>query len=282
VSALRTGHAWGGAIARGVYLVGCALVLLLLLAPILVIVPVSFSSASFLQFPPPGWSLRWYREYFGRTDWVSPTLLSFGVALATAAVATPLGTLAAYSVTRGHYRGRTLARAFVLSPMIVPLILVALATYLALAHLRLIGSVTGLVAAHAVLAIPKVFVVVTASLRGLDAALEQAAVSLGASPLRAFVSVTLPLIRTGVLVGAVLAFLASFDEVVVAIFIGGSGAVTLPKKMWEGIRLEYNPIITAVSSLLMTFTVIVLAGMGVVRRRLVARGGDAWSTGSSR
>lgn len=268
-------RSWGSAIARGCYLACCALILLLLLAPILVIVPTSFSSASFLQFPPPGWSLRWYREYFGRPDWLTPTALSFVVALATAALATPIATLAAYSVVRGHYRGRGIARAFIVSPMIVPLIIVALATYLTLARMRLIGSVLGLVLAHTVLAIPKVFVVVTAALRGLDVAVEQAAVSLGASPLRAFVWVTLPLIRTGVVVGAVLAFLTSFDEVVVAIFIGGSGAVTLPKRMWEGIRLEYNPTITAVSSLLMTFTVIVLVGLGFVRRLLEAGGATA-------
>lgn len=252
--------------ARGIHLAYCALVLLLLLAPIFVIVPVSFSSSSYLQFPPPGLSLRWYREFFGRADWLTPTALSFLVALATAAVATPLGTLAAYSVVRGRYPGKRIAQAFIVSPMIVPLIIVALATYLTFARLRLVGSVTGLVLAHAVLAIPKVFIVVTAALRGLDVALERAAMSLGASRARTFVWITLPLIRTGIVVAAVLAFLTSFDEVVVAIFISGSSAVTLPKRMWDGIRLEYNPTITAASSLLMTLTVVALVALGFVRR----------------
>jgi ABC-type spermidine/putrescine transport system permease subunit II len=249
----------------------CAGVLFLLVVPVFVIVPLSFSSASFLQFPPPALSLRWYREYFGRADWINPTILSLEVAAAVALVATPLGTLAAFGFVRGAIRQRQLLQAFVVSPMIVPVIVVATALYFSFARLKLIGSIWGLIAAHSVLAIPKVFLLVTATLRGVDPAYERAALSLGASRFWAFVLVTLPLVRTGVAVAAALAFLTSFDEVVVAIFISGSSAVTLPKRMWDGIRLEYDPTITAVSSLLIALTILVVLALGTLQRE---RSGD--------
>jgi ABC-type spermidine/putrescine transport system permease subunit II len=248
----------------------CAVVLFLLVVPVFVIVPLSFSSASFLQFPPPSLSLRWYREYFGRADWMNATLLSLEVAAAVALVATPLGTLAAFGFVRGAVRRRQLLQAFVVSPMIIPVIVIATALYFTFAKLRLVGSIWGLIAAHSVLAIPKVFLIVTATLRGIDPAYERAALSLGASRFWAFVLVTLPLVRTGVAVAAGLAFLTSFDEVVVAIFISGSTAVTLPKRMWDGIRLEYDPTITAVSSLLIAVTIVgvlCLGRPGITRER---------------
>ncbi|HET6347045.1 MAG TPA: ABC transporter permease [Myxococcota bacterium] len=254
---------------RTLYGALCAVVLFLLVVPVFVIVPLSFSSASFLQFPPPSLSLRWYREYFGRADWMHATLLSLEVAAAVALVATPLGTLAAFGFVRGAVRRRQLLQAFVVSPMIVPVIVIATALYFTFAKLRLVGSIWGLIAAHSVLAIPKVFLVITATLRGIDPAYERAALSLGASRFWAFVLVTLPLVRTGVAVAAGLAFLTSFDEVVVAIFISGSTAVTLPKRMWDGIRLEYDPTITAVSSLLIALTivgVILLGRPGITRQ----------------
>lgn len=256
-----------GAIGHALLIGGCAAVLCLLVVPIIVIIPLSFSDASYLQFPPTGLSWRWYRNFFERPDWIEATLLSAQVALGAAAIATPLGTLAAFSVVRGRYPGKQLAQAFVVSPMVVPLIIVAIAFYFSFAKLRLTGSAWSLVLAHAVLAIPKVFLIMTAALRGIDPRLELAAMSLGASRSRAVLFVTLPLAKAAVATSAVLAFLTSFDEVVVAIFISGSTAVTLPKRMWDGIRLEYDPTITAVASLLITATVMTFVAVAALRGR---------------
>lgn len=275
------------AIGRALLIGGCAAVLGLLVVPIIVIIPLSFSDASYLQFPPTGLSWRWYRNFFERPDWIEATLLSAQVALGAAAIATPLGTLAAFSVVRGRYPGKQLAQAFVVSPMVVPLIIVAIALYFSFAKLRLTGTASSLVLAHAVLAIPKVFLIMTAALRGIDARLELAAMSLGASRSRAVLSVTLPLAKTALATSAILAFLTSFDEVVVAIFISGSTAVTLPKRMWDGIRLEYDPTITAVASLLITATVMTFVAVAALRGRqpaavAVASGGAAPARAGSR
>ncbi len=255
---------------RAVVVLAAGVVLFLLVVPIVVIVPLSFSSASFLQFPPAGLSLRWYRTYFTRADWLDATLLSVQVALGAAVIATPLGALAAFSVVRGRYRGRQLVQAFVVSPMVVPLIVLATAMYFTFARLRLIGTPWSLVVAHAVLGIPKVFVVMTAALRGLDARLELAAMSLGANRARALLWITLPLAKSALVISAVLAFLTSFDEVVVAIFLSGSTAVTLPKRMWDGIRLEYDPTITAVASLLIMVTIVTFLAVAALQRPAAA------------
>jgi ABC-type spermidine/putrescine transport system permease subunit II len=255
------------AIGHALLIGGCIAVLGLLVVPIIVIIPLSFSDASYLQFPPTGLSWRWYRSFFERPDWIDATVLSAQVAVGAAAIATPLGTLAAFSVVRGRYPGKQLAQAFVVSPMVVPLIIVAIAFYFSFAKLKLTGTVWSLVLAHAVLAIPKVFLIMTAALRGIDPRLELAAMSLGASRPRAVLSVTLPLAKAALATSAILAFLTSFDEVVVAIFISGSTAVTLPKRMWDGIRLEYDPTITAVASLLITATVMTFVAVAALRAR---------------
>jgi ABC-type spermidine/putrescine transport system permease subunit II len=247
-------------------------VLLLLVVPIFVIIPLSFSSAPFLQFPPTGWSLRWYQTYFSRSDWIGPTIFSVQVAVGAALIATPLGALAAFSVVRGRYCGRQVVQAFVISPMVVPLIIVATAMYFTFAKLRLVGTPWALVLAHAVLAIPKVFVIMTAALRGLDERLELAAMSLGANRARTLLWVTVPLARPALVIAAVLAFLTSFDEVVVAIFLSGSTAVTLPKRMWDGIRLEYDPTITAVASLLIMVTIATFVAIAALQRSAPAGG----------
>jgi len=244
----------------------CAIIFLFLILPIFVIIPISFSSARFLQFPPQGFSLQWYADYFGSRTWISATLLSFKVGLLTMLCATFFGTLASLALVRGNFKGKKLLYGLLLSPLIIPFIIVGVALYYFFSKLHLIGSMWGLVIAHTCLALPFVVVNVTATLQGFDVTLERAALSLGASRLMTFIKVTFPLIRPGVITGALFAFITSFDEVVIAIFISGSRAVTLPKQMWDGIRVSINPTISAVASLLIVFSVLLLFSTEMLRR----------------
>ncbi|MDP9472636.1 MAG: ABC transporter permease [Chloroflexota bacterium] len=243
------------------------LILFYLVFPIFVVIPVSFSSAKYLQFPPPGFSLQWYEKYLTRSDWTGATWLSVQVAAGTALLATLLGTLAALALVRGRFWGRDLINAFVVSPMIIPSIIVAIGIYFFYARIQLIGSPFALVLAHTALAVPFVVVNVSATLVGFDERLEYAAMNLGANRRQTFLKVTLPLIRPGVLTGALFAFVTSFDELIVALFISGTGAVTLPRKMWDGIRQEIDPTIAAVSTIFIVLSVLVLVSAELLRQR---------------
>ena len=243
------------------------LVLAFLALPILLIVLVSFSSASYLTFPPPTFGLRWYRAYFGSADWLAATWLSLAVGGAVVVLATSLGTLAALGLARLPRGMRSAVAALILSPMIVPGIVVAIGVYYAFSRYGLIGTPIGLVLAHTCLAVPFVVTSVSASLSGFDRRLEQAARSLGATPWGAFRQVTLPLIRSGVLVGALFAFITSFDELIVALFLSGSGAITLPRRMWDDLRFAIDPTIAAVSTLTIALTALLLGGAHLLRMR---------------
>jgi putative spermidine/putrescine transport system permease protein len=243
------------------------LILFFLAFPILVVIVASFSSASYLTFPPPAFGLRWYREYFGSGSWLTPTALSLGVAGAVVVLSTLLGTLAAIGLARLPRVPRAVATGLILSPLIVPVIVVAIGIYYAFSRYGLVGSPVGLVLAHTCLAVPFVVTSVSASLAGLDPRLEQAALSLGATPWGTLRQVTLPLIRPGVLVGALFAFITSFDELVVALFLSGSGAVTLPRRMWDDLRFAIDPTIAAVSTLTIVLTAALLGGAHLLRRR---------------
>ena len=244
-----------------------ALVLFFLVFPIFVVIPISFSGASYLQFPPRTLSLRWYEAYFGGRGWVDSTVLSFRIALVVLVLATALGTAAAFALVRSNLRGKNVLYAALLSPIIVPSIITAIAVYFLFAPLRLVGNWWSLVLAHTVLAIPLVVVVVSASLTGFNVVLERAAMGLGAPPWVALRRVTLPIILPGIATAALLAFLASFDEVVIAIFLSGTDAVTLPKKMWEGVWLEISPVIAAASSIVIALTIVLFITLEVLRRR---------------
>lgn len=257
-----------GRLALGTFTTG---VCLFLVAPSLVVIPMSFSSAELLAFPPPGYSLRWYANFFARPEWTLAGRNSFLVAGLTTVLATGLGTMAALGLVRGRVPLRALVTAVFLTPMIVPAIVTAVAVYGLYATLRLTGTVAGMVLAHTVLALPFVIVNVSAVLQGMDWRIEQAARSLGASPLRAFWLVTLPLVRPGILAGALFAFITSFDELVVALFISGIEAVTLPVQMWSGIRFEINPTVAAVSTMLIAMSALVFAVVSIARRAGPAR-----------
>lgn len=242
-------------------------VLFYLMFPIFVIIPVSFSAGSYMSFPPPGWSLRWYQNFFGSGDWRAAAWLSIWVGVSVTVLSCLLGTPAAFGLVRGRFPGKRLLNGFVLSPIIVPGIIVAIGIYFVYARLGLIGHPFALVLAHTCLAVPFVVINVSASLYGFDERLEQAALSLGATPWRCFWQVTFPLIRPGVMAGAVFAFITSFDELLVALFVSGTTAMTLPRLMWQEIREDIDPTIAAASTLLLALTTILLVSVELLRRR---------------
>jgi putative spermidine/putrescine transport system permease protein len=245
------------------------IVVIFLLAPIAIIVPMSFSTAISFEFPPPGYWLGYYARYFHSGAWLDATLNSFAIALGSMVLTMMVTLPAAFGYVRYRFRGKGAMNLIVMLPLIVPGVVSALGYYGLFARIHLVGTHLGMIIAHSVLSIPVVFLVIAASLKGFDRNLERAAYSAGAGPLRTFLWVTLPVLRPGIMVGALFAFLHSFNEAVVAIFIAGRDAVTLPKKMFESIRLESDPVLAVVSTLL---TGAMLAGVLVsvfIRRSAV-------------
>ena len=243
------------------------LVALFLLLPIAIVVPMSFSTAISFEFPPPGYSLGYYAKYFTSEEWLHPTLNSFVIAVGATALTMFLVVPAAFGYVRYRFRGKAFVNLLMMAPLIVPHVVSAVAYYGFLGRVRLTGTLLGVIVAHGVLAVPVAFLVITATLKGFDRNLERAAMSSGAGPLRTFFHVTLPVLRPGMLVGALFAFLSSFNEAVVVIFIGGREASTLPKKMYESIRLESDPVIAVVSTLLVGAVVLGVLLSTFMRRR---------------
>lgn len=234
--------------------VWCALVAVWLAAPALIIIPLGFSSAQSFRFPPQGWSLRWYQRFFTDPTWVDALIRSLQVAVIVMMVATLLGTAAAYAMNRSNMRGKGLLSAAIMAPMIVPGIVTAVAVLGVFLRWRLTGTLVGFVAAHTVLAIPFVFVAVTASLRTFNRDLERAAASLGGAPWPTFRLVTLPMILPGVLSGAVFAFVTSLDEVVIALYLQTPDLRTLPVQMFNSVTIDVDPTIAAASTLILLVT----------------------------
>jgi putative spermidine/putrescine transport system permease protein len=230
-----------------------------LLAPIVVIVPIAFSSSSFLSYPILGLSLRWFEAVFVPYPWLLALKNSLVVALAVTMLSTILGTLAAYGLDRLEWRYKSILSGLFIIPMVVPSVVVALCCYFFFVRIGLIGSIAGIILAHTVIAVPLVVVTVTATLKGFDQNLVHAASSLGAAPAKAFFSVVLPLIAPGVITGAIFAFITSFDEVVIALFVTGPQQITLPRQLFSGLRNQLDPSIVAVAVLLMAFTLIFMA-----------------------
>ncbi len=236
----------------------CALVLLFLIVPVLVIVPLSFNSGSFLVYPLQGFSLRWYEALFTSADWMRSLKNSLLIAPAATLLAVVLGTLAAVGLTRAEFRGKALLMTVLISPMVVPVVIIGVASYLFFAPLGMGNSYLSLILVHAVLGVPFVIITVSATLQGFNYNLVRAAASLGASPLTAFFRVTLPLIAPGVISGALFAFATSFDEVVVTLFLAGPEQITLPRQMFSGIRENLSPTIAAAATLLIGFSIALL------------------------
>ena len=245
----------------------CLGVLAFLLVPIVVIVPLSFSDSSFLVYPIPGWSLKWYQNLFTSDDWIRAARNSFIVAPLATVIATVLGTLAAVGLARTDFAFKGTLMSLLIAPMVVPIVVVGVATYLFFAPLGLVDSYAGLIIVHAALGAPFVLTTVLATLQGFNHNLVRASLSLGANPVTTFFRVTLPVIAPGVISGALFAFATSFDEVVVTLFLAGPEQVTLPRQMFTGIRENITPTIAAVATLLILFTTSLLLVLEWLRGR---------------
>ena len=238
-----------------------------LVLPIFVVFPLSFSASQYLEFPPSGFSLQWYENYFATSKWTDATLMSFQIALGTTVVALLLGTAAAFGLVRGKYPGKGALTAFFMTPIIIPYIITAIAIYFLFSRLGIIGNPFGLMMAHSLLAIPKVLLIVAGSLKGFDETLERASMSLGAGRFTTLYRVTYPVIRPSVVTAGLFAFLTSFDELIITMFIAGTESVTLPKRMWDSVRLEIDPTIAAASSIVIFVAVLIFVSTEFLRRR---------------
>jgi len=247
-----------------------AVVLLFLVLPIVVVFPLSFSSGELLTLPTPGWSWRWYEDFFTSGKWLLATRNSFIVGIATAFFATLLGTLCALGIYLGRFRGKGLLVGMLSTPMVVPVVVTAVAVYFAFAVVGLNNTLAGLIVAHTVLSVPYVLITVLATLQTFDANLLKAAATLGAPPHVAFRRVVLPLIAPGVATGALFAFATSFDELVVAIFVAGPEQFTLPRQMYAGVREFLSPTIAAAAVLLILCSLVFRALNEWIRTRMNA------------
>jgi putative spermidine/putrescine transport system permease protein len=276
------------------YRVICALIFLFLIAPILVVIPLSFNAEPFftftermLAFDPEGYSLRWYdtlltfghlnadaprdwawwAQAWEQSTWIQVTKNSLIIGVFATIVATVLGTLAALGLSRPDMPYRKAIMAILISPMIVPLIITATGLFFFYSRTGLAGTYMGIILAHATLGIPFVIITVTATLVGFDQTLNRAAASLGASPATTFFRITMPLILPGVISGALFAFVTSFDEVVVVLFVAAFDQQTIPRQMWNGIREQLSPAILAVATILVIVSIGLLTVVELLRRR---------------
>ena len=242
-----------------------ALVGAFLLLPILLIVALSFGSSRYLQFPPPSWTLRWYADLFADPEWLTSFLTSLEIASVVAILSVVLGTLASFGLTRGTFRGREALRAFFLMPMMLPVVVLAVGLYAFFLRVHLSGTFAGFVVAHLVIALPFSIIAVSNALERFDTSIEDAAVVCGASRLGAKLHVTLPAIRLGLVGAAIFSFLASWDEVVIAIFMASPDLQTLPVRIYSALRQDLSPVVAAVSSLLVAMTAALMLVAAVFR-----------------
>lgn len=242
------------------YAVG-VLVLAFLIIPTLIVIPMSFSESQYLEFPPRVWAVRWYENYFSSVEWMTATWVSIKAAFWTVLVTTPIATMAAYGLYVSNIRAARLVFVLLITPMMVPVVLIAIGVFFAYTRLKLNNTMFGLVLAHSVLALPMALIVISAGLRSYDMNQERVARSLGASRMKAFLVVTLPQIRFSVITGALLAFIVSFDEVIVALFISGGDMSTITRSMFLALRDQIDPTIASISTvmILITTTVFLLA-----------------------
>ena len=244
----------------------CALMALFLLLPILFIVALSFGSSRWLIFPPPGWTLKWYEELFADPRWLGAALTSAKIGVIVMVLSVALGLLASLALVRGKYRGRAVQRAIFLTPMVLPVVIVAVALYAAFLRLGINGTLPGFVIAHLIVALPFAIITITGALETFDPAIEDAAILCGASPWEARLRVTLPGIRHGLFSAAIFSFLISWDEVVLAIFMASPSLQTLPVKVWTTLRQDLTPVIAAASTLLVALTVILMIAAALIRK----------------
>jgi len=232
------------------------LVLLFIILPILVLIPLSFTSVNYFTFPPVGFSMKWYQDFLANEEWIECFFRSLGVACLTAILAVIIGTLASMAVTRMNFKYKKAFMALMVAPMVIPVVIIGIALYNFYAPLRLNNTIVGLVLSHTLLAIPIVFITLTAGLKGVDSNIELAAAGLGSKPIGVFFKIILPQIKTSMLSACLFAFITSLDEITVTIFLSGTNTKTLPIAMWESMRNNITPTIAAVSTILIFGTVI--------------------------
>ena len=238
-----------------------------LLLPILLILALSFGSSRYLQFPPRTWTLKWYAQLFADPDWLASLATSLEVAIVVTALSVLIGTMASFGLTRGIFPGRETLRALLLTPMVLPVVVLAIGLYAFFLRLHLNGTFVGFVIAHLVVALPFAIIAVCNSLERFDKSVEDAAVLCGASRLGAMLRVTLPSIRLGLYGAAIFSFLASWDEVVLAIFMASPDLQTLPVRIYSTLRQDLSPVIAAVSSLLVATTIVLMLAAAFMQRR---------------
>ena len=245
----------------------CGLVTIYLLAPLIIVVIISFSAASFLQFPPPGLSLRWYTNLFNDPAWTDAIKVSIEILIPSAALATVLGTAAAHALVRGRIPGTSIIGAALMLPIVVPAIITAAALFGIYRGLGLNGTLTGLIIGHVVLTTPYVVATASSALRTLDPRLEAAAAILGAPPLTAFRRITAPLLMPAILSGLLFAAVASFDELIVSLFVSSARVRPVAVQMWSNVRGDVDPTIAAIASLCFAFALAALVLESLLRRR---------------
>ena len=241
--------------------------LFLLIVPSLVVIPMSFSASQYLEFPPQEWSLRWYENYFfswkvenGFNDWMAATWTSIKVAVLTIFVAVPIGTMAAYGLVNSSSRTSKILFPIFISPMMVPIILVAIGLFYFFVQFKLVGSVLGLVIGHSLVALPLVLIIVFSALKNYDMNQEKVARSLGAGRLRAFREITLPQIKFSIISASLIAFLTSFDEIIISLFVAGGDNSTITRSMFLALRDQIDPTIAAISTIL----IIISSGLLII------------------
>lgn len=263
---LLSPNAIGGRLRAGLYLTTGAIAAFLLL-PIVFIVLLSFGSSQWLVFPPPGWTLRWYGQFFSNPEWIASALTSLKVAVLTTVCAVALGLPCAFALIRGKFPGREALYALFTLPMIVPLVIIAVAVYALFLKLGYTGTLFAFVVSHVIVALPFTIISIINSLKLFDQSIEDAAVICGASRLQAIVKVTFPAIRPGIVAGALFAFLVSWDEVVLSVMMASPELQTLPVKMWTTLRQDLTPVIAVASTLLIGLSIAIMLIAALLRRR---------------
>lgn len=256
------------------YRIACAAIFLFLIIPILVIIPLSFNAEPYFTFSPgmlafeaDAYSLRWYEDIIANEQWKHSAKNSMIIAFFATILATSLGTVAALGLSKSYMPGRSFVMGILISPMIVPLIISAAGMFFFYSQVGLAQTLPGLILAHTALGTPFVVITVTATLVGFDHSLVRASHSLGADPTKTFFKIIMPLILPGVISGALFAFITSFDEVVVVLFLAGFEERTIPRQMFSGLREQISPTILAVATILVTFSICLLATVEILRRR---------------
>ena len=240
--------------------------LVFLTLPIVIVVPMSFSSAGTLIFPPPGFSLRWYQSFFADPRWLQAAVNSVLIATAASLIAMLLGTIAAYGLVRGTFPGKRLIEANFIAPLVVPPVVKAVALYIAYAKLGLIGSFVGLILAHAILGVPYVVLLMSVAIRSFDQRIEQVAASLGATFPTILRRVLLPNLAPSAIAAWIMAFIVSFDEIIITFFVFGRRE-TIPKRMFTSLEQKVDPTITAIATMLVVVSVVTLIAVALLLRR---------------